>query len=125
MPLRSPLARKTSSFSYRTSTFHIYERMDYPLLRAAALEAGRSFLYKTPVKKRLLYQSSGAGLFPMTTGCATMPASNSHGPIYTKDSQMVEVGGTHTDDEAELARMGYKQELKCVQLNSSTLVFRC
>jgi hypothetical protein len=44
-----------------------------------------------------------------------MPASNS----YTKDSQMVEVGGTHTGDEAELARMGYKQELKYVQFSLS------
>jgi len=25
---------------------------------------------------------------------------------------MAEVGGVHTGDEAELARMGYKQELK-------------
>jgi hypothetical protein len=32
---------------------------------------------------------------------------------------MVEVGGTHTSDEAELARMGYKQELKYVQFGSS------
>jgi hypothetical protein len=33
----------------------------------------------------------------------------------TKDVNVVEVGGVHTSDEAELARMGYKQELKCVQ----------
>ncbi len=32
---------------------------------------------------------------------------------------MVEVGGTHTSDEAELARMGYKQELKYVQFSLS------
>ena len=32
---------------------------------------------------------------------------------------MVEVGGTHTGDEAELARMGYKQELKYVQFRLS------
>jgi hypothetical protein len=32
---------------------------------------------------------------------------------------MVEVGGTHTGDEAELARMGYKQELKYVQFSLS------
>ena len=56
--------------------------------------------------------SSGAALFPTTT---TIPASNA----YTKDSQMVEVGGTHTSDEAELARMGYKQELKYVQFSLS------
>ncbi|KAF8261983.1 APC amino acid permease [Lactarius quietus] len=30
----------------------------------------------------------------------------------TKDSHTAEVGGVHTGDEAELARMGYKQELK-------------
>ncbi|KAH9031042.1 APC amino acid permease [Lactarius pseudohatsudake] len=30
----------------------------------------------------------------------------------TKDSPMAEAGGVHTGDEAELARMGYKQELK-------------
>jgi hypothetical protein len=44
-----------------------------------------------------------------------MPDSNSP----TKDSQNVEVGGAHTGDEAELARMGYKQELKCVRLDLS------
>jgi hypothetical protein len=32
---------------------------------------------------------------------------------------MVGVGGTHTGDEAELARMGYKQELKYVQFGLS------
>ena len=32
---------------------------------------------------------------------------------------VVEVGGTPNGDEAELARMGYKQELKCVQFSSS------
>src|SRR6266566_7933919 len=57
--------------------------------------------------------SSGAALFPTTR--TTVPASNS----YTKDSQMVEVEGTHTGDEAELARMGYKQELKYVQFSLS------
>ncbi|KAI0299995.1 amino acid transporter [Multifurca ochricompacta] len=36
-----------------------------------------------------------------------MPDSNS----LTKDSQTAEVGGVHAGDEAELARMGYKQEL--------------
>jgi hypothetical protein len=55
--------------------------------------------------------SSSATLFPTTT----MPASNSH----TEDGQMVEVRGNHTGDEAELARMGYKQELKYVQFSSS------
>ena len=35
---------------------------------------------------------------------------------------MVEVGGVHTGgDETELARMGYKQELKCVQSDLSVL----
>jgi hypothetical protein len=29
-----------------------------------------------------------------------------------KDSQTAEMGGVHIGDEAELARMGYKQELK-------------
>jgi hypothetical protein len=37
----------------------------------------------------------------------------------TKDSQTVELGGVYTGDETELARMGYKQELKCVQFISS------
>jgi hypothetical protein len=32
----------------------------------------------------------------------------------TRDHGTVETGGAHTGDEAELARMGYKQELKCV-----------
>lgn len=35
------------------------------------------------------------------------------------DSQMVDVGGTRVGDEAELARMGYKQELKYVQFSLS------
>ena len=35
-----------------------------------------------------------------------MSASN----LYTKDSQVVEVGGTDAGDVAELARMGYEQE---------------
>ena len=41
-----------------------------------------------------------------------MPHTNS----VTKDSQTpVEVvEGVHVDDEVELARMGYKQELRCV-----------
>jgi hypothetical protein len=37
-----------------------------------------------------------------------MPDSNS----VAKHSQAVEVGGVHTGDEAALARMGYKQELR-------------
>jgi len=40
-----------------------------------------------------------------------MPDSNS----VTKDNQSIEVGDVRARDEAELARMGYKQELKCVQ----------
>jgi hypothetical protein len=40
-----------------------------------------------------------------------MPDSNS----VTKDSQSIEAGDVRARDEAELARMGYKQELKCVQ----------
>ena len=35
---------------------------------------------------------------------------------------MIEVGGEHTGDEAELARMGYKQELKCVRFDVSVFV---
>jgi hypothetical protein len=50
-----------------------------------------------------------------------MPDSNS----ITKDIQTLEMGGVYTGDETELARMGYKQELKCVQFSSTTLVFRC
>ena len=30
----------------------------------------------------------------------------------TNEDQVAELGGVHTGDEAELARMGYKQELK-------------
>ncbi|KAH9981655.1 APC amino acid permease [Russula compacta] len=41
-----------------------------------------------------------------------MPDSNS----VVEGSQTIEVGGVHTGDEADLARMGYQQELKCVQL---------
>jgi len=37
-----------------------------------------------------------------------MPDWNSE----SKDGHAIEVGGVHTSDEAELARMGYKQELK-------------
>ena len=50
-----------------------------------------------------------------------MPDSNS----VTKDNQTIEMGGVYTGDETELARMGYKQELKYVQFNSIVLVFRC
>jgi hypothetical protein len=39
-----------------------------------------------------------------------MPYSNS----AAKDDQTIEVGGVRAGDEAELARMGYKQELKYV-----------
>lgn len=53
--------------------------------------------------------SCGATLFPTTT--STMADSDSP----TTDSHAVDVGGVYTSDEAELARMGYKQELKCVQ----------
>jgi hypothetical protein len=50
-----------------------------------------------------------------------MPDSN----LVTKDSQTAEMGGVYTGDETELARMGYKQELKCVQFIASTLIFLC
>ena len=43
----------------------------------------------------------------------------------TKDIQTVEMGSIFAGDETELARMGYKQELKCVQLNLSTLILLC
>ena len=42
-----------------------------------------------------------------------MPYPNSE----AKDNQTIEVGDVRTGDEAELARMGYKQELKCVRFN--------
>jgi hypothetical protein len=58
-------------------------------------------------------RASAAALFPTTS--ITMPTSN----LYTKESQMVEVGDTNTGDEAELARMGYRQELQCVQFSLS------
>jgi hypothetical protein len=47
---------------------------------------------------------------------STMPDLN---PV-PKDSQTIEMGGVCTGDETELARMGYKQELKCVQFNLCT-----
>jgi hypothetical protein len=40
-----------------------------------------------------------------------MPDSKS----VTKDDQSIEAGDVRARDEAELARMGYMQELKCVQ----------
>ena len=51
---------------------------------------------------------------------STVPDSGS----VTKDSPKIEDGGVLTGDEAELARMGYKQELKYVQANSCILVSR-
>ena len=57
------------------------------------------FLFVSDVEERLCNSS----LPLMTT-----PRTNS----MTKDSQTAEMGGVHTGDEAELARMGYKQELK-------------
>jgi hypothetical protein len=49
-----------------------------------------------------------------------MPDSSS----VTKDSSKMEDGGVLTDDQAELARMGYKQELKYVQASSYIQVSR-
>ena len=46
-----------------------------------------------------------------------MPDSN----LPTEDNRTAEMGGVHIGDEAELARMGYKQELRCVQFGSSIL----
>ena len=42
-----------------------------------------------------------------------MPYSTS----VTRGSHTIEAGGVRMGDEAELARMGYKQELKYVQVN--------
>jgi len=42
-----------------------------------------------------------------------MPYSTS----VTRGSHTIEEGGVRMGDEAELARMGYKQELKYVQVN--------
>ena len=55
--------------------------------------------------------SFNATLFPTVNN--TMPDSTS----MTRGSQTIEMGGLRMDDEAELARMGYKQELKYVQVN--------
>jgi hypothetical protein len=49
----------------------------------------------------------------------TMPDSNS----VTKDNLTVEMGGVYTGDETELARMGYKQELKYVQFTQAPSSF--
>lgn len=49
----------------------------------------------------------------------TMPDSN---PV-PRDSQMAEMGCVFTGNETELARMGYKQELKCVYFKLCVLVF--
>ncbi len=40
-------------------------------------------------------------------------------PTSNLENQIVEAGGDHTDDEAALAKMGYKQELKYAQFNLS------
>jgi hypothetical protein len=45
--------------------------------------------------------------------------------LELKDSQTIEMGSDYSGDESELARMGYKQELKCVHFNLYLLVFRC
>jgi len=42
----------------------------------------------------------------------------------TKDSPKMEDGGVFAGDEAELARMGYRQELKYVQANLCIQVSR-
>jgi hypothetical protein len=46
--------------------------------------------------------------------CAPIPPSMTilRPNSMTKESQVAELGGVHTGDESELARMGYKQELK-------------
>lgn len=46
--------------------------------------------------------------------CAPIYGTNS----MTNENQVAELGGVHAGDEAELARMGYKQELKCVPYTS-------
>ena len=113
MSFWSSLAHWTS-FSYQTSTFYFYEPHDFGE-RLRRKPAGGSFSIKPPLRRKRLDPSSCAALFPTTSTSTTMPTSNSH----TKDSQMVEVGGTHTGDEAELARMGYKQELRYIQFGLS------
>ena len=46
--------------------------------------------------------------------CAPLPPSMTilRTNSMTNEDQVAEMGGVHTGDEAELARMGYKQELK-------------
>ena len=78
----------------------------------------RLYQKQPPPQEEATFSSSSAALFPTTS--TTMQVSST----YSKDSQMVEaveVEGTPTGDEAELARMGYKQELKCVQFSLSIL----
>jgi hypothetical protein len=76
-------------------------------------------LSNIPIPRRYLSSTRDNAMLP-----TTMPEDSNS---VSKDSQTVEMGGVYTGDETELARMGYKQELKCVQVqfNSSALVFRC
>jgi len=69
-----------------------------------------SFFYQTFQKEE---EETFVPSFDVTMSPTAIPDSNS----VTKDSQMVETGGVYTSDETELVRMGYKQELKCVQFN--------
>jgi hypothetical protein len=48
------------------------------------------------------------------------PSMTSDSNLEPKDSQTIETGSVYSGDETELARMGYKQELKCVSLNLYT-----
>ena len=76
---------------------------------------GRPSLFSlSPVRedrKATFFPSCDAVLFPTVND--TMPDSTS----MTRGSQTIEMGGVRMDDEAELARMGYKQELKYIQVN--------
>jgi hypothetical protein len=66
-----------------------------------------------PRPRRSHPPSCNAALFPTVNDA--MPDSTS----MTRGSQTIEMGGVRMDDEAEaeLTRMGYKQELKYVQVN--------
>ena len=85
------------------------------LRQAAYSKAGWRLFSVKPTGRttQASFPSCGTALLPTTS--TTMPDSN----LPTEDSRTVEMGGVHTGDEAELARMGYKQELRCVQFGLS------
>jgi hypothetical protein len=90
----------------------------YPWLPPAVESEGRHLVTLPSITRpskeeeaRFAATLRNAAPYPITA--RAMPDWNSE--TKDRDGHIMEVIGIHMSDEAELARMGYKQELKCVQ----------